>query len=155
MNSVLCDEAKQLFLFPLPEPDEYETPGLDEVPYVEHPETDNDVLINYQYDYFQGNQNVLNQIYTVSVQVCRKLIKAERKKKGFVLSVDEVKEKAHNAAVYLVVQYKTRRNFLIRESVTAYLYLRVRHELYYRRRCDMIVDFVDDRALGKLKGRRV
>lgn len=59
------------------------------------------------------------------------------------LSKSERREKAHNAASYIVEQYITRPDFLIERSATAYVHLRVMHELFYRRKVDGIVDFVD------------
>ena len=52
-------------------------------------------------------------------------------------------EKAHNAITYIIVRYLRVKDFAIRESFTAYLYLRIKHELFYQRKVDGIVDFVD------------
>ncbi len=115
------------------------------------PQNDNDRLMNLQYQFRTGKQESLNDIYILSVRICRKMIVQQMHKKGFRLSFDDIQEKAHNAAAYLVMQYKTRDDFVITKSTIAYLFLRVRHELYYRKKTDEIVDYVDISTLRRIE----
>jgi hypothetical protein len=59
----------------------------------------------------------------------------------------EREEKAHNAITYIIEQYIRRADFTITDSFTAYLYLRIQHELFYRQKVDKIVSFVDIETL--------
>lgn len=52
-------------------------------------------------------------------------------------------EKAHNAITYIIARYLRVKDFAITESFTGYLFLRIKHELFYQRKVDKIVDFVD------------
>lgn len=65
------------------------------------------------------------------------------------MSYEDKRIKAHDAATYLPAQYMKRPDFAIRKNVPGYLYLRVRRELFHRRKCDTIVDFVDFAAFYK------
>jgi hypothetical protein len=77
------------------------------------------------------------QMAATSLRIIRKMT---RKIPG-IYSDDDKEERAHNAAVYLVSQYQTRPDFRIKKSITGYLFLRCRKELYYRRKVDGIVTF--------------
>ena len=46
------------------------------------------------------------------------------------LSADERKQKAHDAATYIIEQYLKRPAFEITNSITGYLYTRIKRELY-------------------------
>ncbi len=113
-------------------------------PHIRNPRTDNDKLLNYQYDYLcNGNTQALAEIYNMSVLVCQKLIATEHKRKGFYIDHDLFEEKAHAAAAYVICQYLETKSFVIEKSFIGYLYLRVQHELYYRTAADTLVSFVD------------
>lgn len=55
----------------------------------------------------------------------------------------DTEEKAHNAITYIIARYLRVKDFAITESFTGYLFLRIKHELFYQRKVDKIVDFVD------------
>lgn len=116
------------------------------LPRFDNPQNDNERLLNCQYEYLHGERRALDELYCLSLEVCVKYIQCEAKKNRHVraLSFDEVKEKAHNAAVYLISQYLTRSDFCVKKSVTAYLFLRVKHELFYRRKVDALVEYTAD-----------
>lgn len=111
----------------------------------EVPKTDNEKLLNLQFDYRHGDKEALGKIYKHSVEVCLKFINAVGKKNAHVreLSDCEKESKAADAASYLVEQFLTRPDFAINKNIPGYLYLRVEHELFYKRKVDGIVDFVD------------
>ncbi|MCQ2594800.1 MAG: hypothetical protein MJ196_06005 [Treponemataceae bacterium] len=116
------------------------------LPYFAKPKTDNQRLLNYQYDYkVNGNKAALTTMYGLGYKVALKFIRTQAKKNFAVASLDESvkQEKAHNAIVYMVSRFLKVKDFAIEKSFTAYLYLRVEHELFYRRKVDGIVDFVD------------
>lgn len=115
-------------------------------PHYEQPRTDNEILLNYQYAYIiQGDGSALNAMYKKGKEIALKYIAAKAKKNKHIaaLCMSDREEKAHNAITYIIEQYIKRADFAINDSFTAYLYLRIQHELFYRRKVDKIVSFVD------------
>lgn len=116
-----------------------------QMPYFDRPRGDNQILLNLFHDFRAGNQKALARAYEVMHEIAAKLITqfCERNKRLLLLSAADRWEKAHNAATYIVMQYVERGDFYIKKSVVAYLYKRVQFELFYHRKVDKIVDFVD------------
>ena len=124
------------------------------LPYFENPKDDNERLLNYQYAYMtQDDKNALNAIYKKGKEIALKYIAAKAKKNKHIaaLCMGDRDEKAHNAITYIIARYLRVKDFAIHESFTAYLYLRIQHELFYRRKVDRIVDFVDWETLRGAK----
>lgn len=114
------------------------------LPYYPEPKNDNERLLNCQYEYkIKGDAKALNKMYQLGCKVAGRFIKAEVDARKFYLCGSDKQEKAHNAITYIVARYLRVKDFAITESFTAYLYLRIKHELYYQRKVDKIVDFVD------------
>ena len=67
------------------------------------------------------------------------------------LSADERKQKAHDAATYIIEQYLKRPDFVIKNSITGYLFKRVEFELYGKnmRHCDQMLIFYGDVPASK------
>lgn len=100
-----------------------------------------------QYDYKEnGNAQALNAMYALGYKIALKYINAKADKNPHIahMSDDEKEEKAHNAITYIIARYLRVKDFSIRESFTSYLYLRVQHELFYTRKVDKIVSFVEN-----------
>lgn len=115
-------------------------------PHFDAPKDDNEMLLNCQYAYImQGDKNMLNAMYKKGKQIAMKYIAAQAKKNRHIaeLRYSDREEKAHNAITYIIARYLRVKDFAIQESFTAYLYLRIQHELFYQRKVDKIVDFVD------------
>lgn len=116
------------------------------LPYFENPKDDNEHLLNYQYAYMtQDDKNALNAMYKKGKEIALKYIAAKAKKNKHIaaLCMSDREEKAHNAITYIIARYLRVKDFAIHESFTAYLYLRIQHELFYQRKVDKIVSFVD------------
>src|SRR5574344_919701 len=126
------------------------------MPYYDTPSNDNQRLLNYQYEYkANGNARSINAMYALGSKIALKYINAQARKNSHIahMSDDEKKEKAHNAITYIIARYLRVKDFSIRKSFTSYLYLRVQHELYYQRKVDKIVDFVDWKSIrGEMEG---
>lgn len=123
-------------------------------PRFENPTNDNERLLNYQYEYrMYGNAHALDGMYSLGRTVALKYInaKAQGNRRIAELGAEEKEEKAHNAITYIIARYLQVKEFCIAESFTAYLYLRVQHELFYRRKVDEVVRFVDMDALDGRK----
>lgn len=140
--------AKQQPLFDdLPEIPEYSPKGKPvELRWYSDPRSDNQKLMSLQYEYRnEHNQEALVTMYEILRTIAAKYINTIAKKNKRVenLSQFDKESKATNAATYMVEQFILRDDFVITKSFTGYLYLRVEYELYYHRKVDGIVDFVD------------
>ena len=72
------------------------------------------------------------------------------------MSADERKQKAHDAATYIIEQYLKRPAFVITDSVTGYLYTRINWELYgkdHQNKRDQMVVYTD--KLPERNGARI
>ena len=105
--------------------------------YFATPATDNERLLNYQYDYRNGKPDALGKMYELLFTIAYKTI--NNSKRGQDFSAADRKQKAHDAATYVIEQYITRPSFEIRESVTGYLHTRITRELNYARKCDKML----------------
>ncbi len=119
-----------------------EKPAL---PYFNDPKNDNERLLNWQKEYREGDRKALDRMYLLGRQIARKYISVVAKRYPPVkrLSEDDKMMKAHNAITYMIERYVKVQDFFIKKSFTSYLYKRVQHELFYRRKVDGIVDFVN------------
>ena len=130
--------------------EEKQKPAL---PHFDNPKCDNERLLNYQWAYKNGDQNALNSMYTLGYKIALKYISTKAQKNRHIAELcrSDKEEKAHNAITYIIEQYIKRADFAITDSFTAYLYLRIQHELFYRRKVDEIVSFVDMETLRGTK----
>lgn len=116
------------------------------LPHFDKPKNDNERLLNYQWSYKEnGDQSALNSMYTLGYKIALKYISTKAQKNRHIaeLCKSDKEEKAHNAITYIIARYLKVSDFAIKESFTAYLYLRIQHELFYTRKVDKIVQFVD------------
>lgn len=116
------------------------------IPHYDAPQDDNERLLEYQYQYkINGKRQALADMYRLGVEVCKKMIsqKATSNKHIKKLNADEREEKAIDATNYIIMRLMNRPDWYIKTSFTAYLYLRLLHELFYRRKVDRIIDYVD------------
>lgn len=120
------------------------------LPHFEKPRTDNERLLELQYEYRHGRQDALAQMYNLCETIGMKFINAIGKKNRHVkaLPYDERKIKASDAASYITEQFITRPDFKLKNG-PGYLFLRIEKELFYQRKVDKIIDFVDLDAFFK------
>lgn len=124
----------------------HETKQQGQLRWFSDPRSDNQKLMSWQYEYkTNGSQEALGEIYKLCRTIAAKFINtiAKKNRKVKELSAFDKEAKATDAATYIVQQMITRPDFAITKSWTGYLYLRVEFELYYRRKVDKMVDFVD------------
>lgn len=121
------------------------------LPHYEKPKSDNQKLLEYQYQYKNGDKEALAKFYELSYTICLKIIRCMAKTNPHVrrLSLEDKQIKARDAASYLPEQFLKKPGFYIKKNAPGYLYLRVERELFHRRKCDEIVDFVDIAAFFK------
>lgn len=123
-----------------------ELPPTRPLPYYPEPKNDNEKLLNWQYEYrIKGDEKALNKMYRLGEIIALRYINTVAKKNEAVakLAQCDKEEKAHNAITYIIARYLRVKDFAITESFTGYLFLRIKHELFYQRKVDKIVDFVD------------
>lgn len=123
-----------------------ELPPTRPLPYYSAPKNDNEKLLNWQYEYrIKGDEKALNKMYRLGEIIALRYINTVAKKNKAVakLAQCDKEEKAHNAITYIIARYLRVKDFAITESFTGYLFLRIKHELFYQRKVDKIVDFVD------------
>lgn len=111
-----------------------------------NPQNDNERLLEYQYQYrTTGDEKALGAIFTLGYTIAYKMVNQEAKKKKQFKKLTPVarEEKATDAITYIVLSLLSKPTWYIRNSFTAYIYLRVQRELKYHRKVDTIVDFVD------------
>ena len=120
------------------------------LPHYDQPQNDNERLLNYQWAYKEnGDNSALNAMYALGYTIAMKYISAKAKKNRHIAELcrSDKEEKAHNAITYIIARYLRDKDFVIIRSFTGYLYLRIQHELYYYRKVDKIVSFVDMETL--------
>lgn len=116
-----------------------------DLPHYENPKCDNECLLNYQWEFKSGDKTSLNKIYELGFSIALRYISIQAKKNPHIARLDSNyrKEKAHNAITYIIARYLKVPDFAIKKSFTSYLYLRIQHELFYKRKVDDIISFVD------------
>jgi len=115
------------------------------LPHYDNPQCDNEYLLNYQWDFKQGDKTALNKMYKLGFSIALRYISIHAKKNPHIANLAPYhrKEKAHNAITYIIARYLQISDFAIYKSFTSYLYLRIQHELFYKRKVDDIVTFTD------------
>lgn len=119
------------------------------VKHYDEPATDDQRLFNLQYDYKSGNAGALATMYELLAEIAFKTINSRSAKNSHIqaMSADARKQRAHDAATYIIEQYLKRPEFEITDSITGYLYRRIQWELYgkeHQRKCDQMLVFTDE-----------
>ena len=113
------------------------------LPYFTAAKDDGQQLLNLQYEYKNGNPAALGDMYKLLFKVAYKTINklCEDNAKLKSLSAESRQQKAHDAATYLVEQYLKRPEFVIKDSVTGYLFRRVLKELYCVKKFEQLLEY--------------
>ena len=124
-----------------------------DLPYYDTPTNDNQRLLNLQLKYKVNSGKYLGEMYKLLYEIAYKNINKLSKQSQKIKNMDaaERMEKAHNAASYIVEQYLKRPDFVIKNSMTGYLFKRVQFELYGKntRHCDQMLIFYGDVPASK------
>ena len=124
-----------------------------DLPYYDTPTNDNQRLLNLQFKYKVNGGKYLGEMYKLLYEIAYKNINklSEQSQKIKNMDAAERMEKAHNAASYIVEQYLKRPDFVIKNSMTGYLFKRVQFELYGKnmRHCDQMLIFYGDVPASK------
>ena len=122
-------------------------------------ESDEQQLFILQSRLKNGDAQAMAEMYEKLVAIAYKAINKQSNSfaKIKALSADERKQKAHDAATYLIEQYLKRPAFVITDSITGYLYTRINWELYGKdhqyKRDQMVVytDKLPERKSARIK----
>ena len=124
-----------------------------DLPYYDTPTNDNQRLLNLQLKYKLNGGAYLGDMYKLLFEIAYKNINklSEQSQKIKNMDAAERMEKAHDAASYIVEQYLKRPDFVIKNSMTGYLFKRVQFELYGKntRHCDQMIIFYGDVPASK------
>lgn len=124
-----------------------------DLPYYDTPTNDNQRLLNLQLKYKLNGGAYLGDMYKLLFEIAYKNINklSEQSQKIKNMDAAERMEKAHDAASYIVEQYLKRPDFVIKNSMTGYLFKRVQFELYGKnmRHCDQMLIFYGDVPASK------
>ena len=116
-------------------------------------ESDDQQLFNLQNRLKNGDAQAMVEMYENLVTIAYKTINDQSNINAKIkaLSADERKQKAHDAATYIIEQYLKRPDFVIKNSMTGYLFKRVQFELYGKnmRHCDQMLIFYGDVPASK------
>lgn len=92
-------DKEQLWLFP---------------PYFDNPKTDNQKLLNYQYDYlFYDNMQAWEQMWNLSYKIAKKQVLKLCNKYHRTMPKPNVEEMALNATMYVLRRFRTRKGYMI------------------------------------------
>lgn len=122
------------------------------------PESDDQELFNLQSRLKNGDAQAMAEMYEKLVTIAYKTINSRSRSNAKIkaLSADERKQKAHDAATYIIEQYLKRPAFEIRNSITGYLYTRIKWELFgkdHQNKRDQMVVYTD--KLPERNGARI
>ena len=111
-------------------------------------ESDEQQLFSLQSRLKNGDAQAMAEMYEKLVTIAYKTINSRSCSNAKIkaLSADERKQKAHDAATYLIEQYLKRQAFVITDSITGYLYTRINWELYgkdHQNKRDQMVVYTD------------
>ena len=116
-------------------------------------ESDDQQLFILQSRLKNGDAQAMAEMYENLVTIAYKTINDQSNINAKIkaLSADERKQKAHDAATYIIEQYLKRPDFVIKNSMTGYLFKRVQFELYGKnmRHCDQMLIFYGDVPASK------
>ena len=121
-------------------------------------ESDDQQLFILQSRLKNGDAQAMEEMYENLVTIAYKTINNQSNTNAKIkaLSADERKQKAHDAATYIIEQYLKRPTFEITNSITGYLYTRIKWELYgkdHQNKRDQMVVYTD--SLPERNGARI
>ena len=113
---------------------------IDDLPFFEKPENDNQRLMNLQYEYYHGRTEKLDKIFLLLLEIARKIISKEAKEKKLIFSRDHKEELAIDS-VSLVIEQILKNKLKIRTSFIAYIYLQVKKTMYSKTKAEKLEDY--------------
>lgn len=113
---------------------------IDDLLFFATPETDNQRLMNWQYEYYHGMPEKIDKIFLLLLKIARKIISKEAKEKK-LLFCSEYKEELAVDSASLVIEQMLKNRLKIRTSFIAYLYLQVKKTMYSKTKAEKLEDY--------------
>lgn len=113
---------------------------IDDLPFFEKPENDNQRLMNLQYEYYHGKTEKIDRIFLLLLEIARKIISKEAKEKKLFFSMEHKEELTIDSAS-LVIEQILKNRLKIRTSFIAYLYLQVKKTMYSKTKAGKLEDY--------------
>ena len=113
---------------------------IDDLLFFENPETDNQRLMNLQYEYYHGKKEEIDRIFLLLLKIARKIISKEAKEKKLIFC-SEYKEELAVDSAGLVIEQMLKNRLKIRNSFIAYLYLQVKKTMYSKTKARKLEDY--------------
>lgn len=106
------------------------------------PLTDNEKIKAAELRYRENKKDAAKELFYSLTGPARRMVRFERKKKGFFLTPEDEAEKALIAAEYIMEQYIKRPDFALK-TPSAYIYLRVLAALYRHKKIEEYITYTD------------
>lgn len=120
------------------------------LPYFMHPRDDNQRLLNYQHDWLEkGDTGAWSRLWTLSRRVARRMIRAQARRKGFVLDRLDEDDRVETAVCYVLRRYQD--GWYVKKAYLKAIKEGVVHALWYRTKADECVDSVSDEQLAQVR----
>lgn len=103
------------------------------LPHFLTPQNDNEKMLELQYCYLKNNnKKALAELWIMAIQLAKKIIHNERKKRGCFLSREDIEDKASEAVIYVLRRYeKTNGKWFVKKNFISEIFLGVIHALDY------------------------
>lgn len=116
------------------------------LPYFENPQNDNELLLNYQFDYIKNNDmvawgNLITLAYKITKIYVRRFLKNN---KGFFLDEYEQEEKVDIAVEYVLKRYKENPTWCVTKNYLSALNNGVTHAMLYKTKSDEVTICTDN-----------
>ncbi len=125
----------------------------DVLPHYDNPATDNQRLLNMQYDYLvHGSGEAWEGLWSLSYSVACRLVRNMASRHRLRLGECDVMDKAQGAVEYVLRRYAPDRcggrQYFVRKNFVSQLRGGVLHSLFYRTKGDALVDFWDSDSIN-------
>lgn len=118
----------------------------------EEPKNDNEWLLNYQYDFYNGDMSAWHKLWTLSYTVVHRMFTTQIRKNRLHYSFDERYDRELYAVEYVLRRFKKAKPYFIRYDFLKQLKGGVLHAIYYQTKADKLVDFMSDEQLYTMRG---
>lgn len=116
--------------------------------YFEHPESDNERLLNYQYDYLVNkNQEAWSELWSLSIKTAGQCLAHICRKYHKTIPSDLWEDYKIDVAMYVLRRYTTHQNYCIKKEFVYQLYLSARNKLLQVKKSEKCIEFVSDEEM--------
>lgn len=125
---------------------------LPKLPYYDNPKTEQEQLLNLQYDFYNGDKFAWHKLWTLSFKVVHRMFTTQIRKNRLHYSFDERYDRELYAVEYVLRRFKKTKPYFIRYDFLKQLKGGVLHAIYYQTKADKLVDFMSDEQLYLMRG---